>query len=35
MWPIVREALRDASPDIRGQARVIFVFWLCMVALQV
>jgi signal transduction histidine kinase len=35
MWPIVREALRDASPDIRSQARVIVVFWLCVVALQV
>lgn len=35
MWPIVREAFAGASPAIRSQFRLIVLFWLMMLALQV
>jgi hypothetical protein len=34
MWPIVRDALADASPSIRTQIRVVVAFWLAAVLLQ-
>jgi signal transduction histidine kinase len=35
MWPIIRDALRDASPQIRAQIRWIIAFWVLMVTLQI
>jgi signal transduction histidine kinase len=35
MWPIVREALAGAPPDVRSQIRWIAVFWVVMVCLQI
>ena len=35
MWPIIRDAFRDASPQIRSQIRWIGVFWALMVTLQI
>jgi signal transduction histidine kinase len=34
MWPIVREALSNASPPIRSQIRWVAVLWIGMVLLQ-
>jgi len=35
MWPIIRDAFRDASPQIRSQIRWVIVFWIVMVTLQI
>jgi len=35
MWPIVRKAFAEASPEIRRQFRLIVVFWLAVIALQI
>jgi hypothetical protein len=35
MWPIVRQAFADASPPIRSQFRMIVLFWLVVLVLQV
>ena len=35
MWPIVRDAMADASPEVRAQVRWIVVFWILMVTVQI
>ena len=35
MWPIIRDAFRDASPQIRSQIRWVIAFWVLMVMLQI
>ena len=35
MWPIIRDAFRDASPQIRSQIRWVGLFWVSMVMLQI
>src|SRR5688572_30074291 len=35
MWPIIREAIAGARPEVRRQMRWIVVFWIVMVALQI
>jgi signal transduction histidine kinase len=35
MWPIIREAFRDASPQIRRQIQWVGLFWTAMVMLQI
>jgi signal transduction histidine kinase len=35
MWPIVRDALADASPSVRSQIRWVVTAWIGVVALQI
>jgi two-component system sensor histidine kinase AlgZ len=35
MWPIIRDAFRDASPQIRSQIQWVGLFWAAMVMLQI